>query len=183
MHRTTRSLLASLTIAACLWPRAVSAEAQHASSADPSLTIEQVTLAFTRAGYDADSPTRWDWTSPPASSFQVHDRATNRVAMVLVYASTSAAQVSRTQAEAHEPTPTSANPGPHLLLGFGPSVWNANVAMVETTETHLTHLSQMQADCNSGAYVEADLLHDAWFPTFAVDVDFQQALNNSAVDL
>jgi hypothetical protein len=183
MHCASRSLLASLTIAACLWPHAVAAEAQHPSSTDPSLTIEQVTLAFATAGFDAEPPRHWDWTSPPVTSFQVHDRATNRVATVLVYASTSAAQASRTQAEAHEPMPNSANPGAHLLLGFGPSVWNANVAMVETTKTHLKHLSQMQADCDSGAYVEADLLHDAWFPTFDVDVDFQQALNNSAVDL
>jgi hypothetical protein len=65
MHRATRSPIASLSVVACLWPAAVSAEAQGPPSADPSLTIDQVRDAFATAGYEADQPRSWDWTSPP----------------------------------------------------------------------------------------------------------------------
>jgi hypothetical protein len=187
MHRATRLLLASLTVAACLWPLAVSAQAQDAPPGDPALMVDQLRGAFISAGYQVDPTRNWDWTSPPVTSFRVHDPARGRVVMVLVYRSATAAQVGRLQAEAceqalnamHQP----GSPGPHLVLGYGPSVWNANVAMVQTSQTQLERLSQVQDDRDNGVYVEAELVHDTWFPPFAVDLDFQQALNNGTVDV
>jgi hypothetical protein len=186
MHRAMRLLLASLTVTACLWPVAVSARMQDAPSADSLLTVDQLRGAFTTR-YQVDAAVNWTWTSPPVTSVQVHDLANGRVVMLLVYPSATSAQAGRLQAEARDRAlhaeHTFGSPGPHLVLGYGPSVWNSNVALVQTTETQLERLSQLQNDSDQSVYVDADLAHDTWYPTFGVDLDFQQVLNNSTVNL
>ncbi|HEX8969036.1 MAG TPA: hypothetical protein VF937_14215, partial [Chloroflexota bacterium] len=137
--------------------------------------------AFTSAGYVADQPQSWDWTSPPVTSFQVHDTASGRVVMVLVYPDVAAAQTELRQAASHDQV--GAGSGPHLIPGYGPSVWNANVAMVEATESQLARLYQAQADRDNGVYVDLALNPDPNESTLAVDFDFQQALDSSAVNL
>src|SRR5205085_12204945 len=67
MHRSSRSFVASLAIAACLWP-AAAAHAQEAPGA--GLSVDQARSAFSSAGYQVDTAYSWDWTSPPVTSFQ-----------------------------------------------------------------------------------------------------------------
>jgi hypothetical protein len=159
---------ASLTVAACLWPVAVSAHSQDAPLADTLLSVDRVRGAFTTAGYQVDRAQNWNWTSPPLNAFQVRDPAGGRVLVVLVYPSATAAQAGRLQAEAHEQAFNAevqlGSPGPHLVLGYGPSVWTSNVAVVQTTETQLERLYDLQNDRDNGIYVDADLVYVAWFP-------------------
>jgi hypothetical protein len=66
---------------------------------------------------------------------------------------------------------------------FGPSVWNANVAVVQATETLLERLAQREADRDNAVYVDPDLIADASAPAVAVDLEFQQALESSVINL
>jgi hypothetical protein len=109
----------------------LTAAAQPAQpSPSPSLTVDQVRDSFTSDGFQVDQPHTWDWTSPPVTSFQVHDQTGARVLMVLVYANSAAAHTARRQAQANEQAQDSASTasGPHLVEGYGPSLWNGNVA-------------------------------------------------------
>jgi hypothetical protein len=181
----TRPLIRALVvapIAACFLFVARSAQAQVAP-ADALLSVDQAKGAFTAAGYRVDQALNWNWTSPPVTSFQVHDLASGRVLMVLVYPSATAAQAGRLQAEAHGLAPNALNPvsssGPHLMVGYGPSMWTGNVAIVETTEMQLQSLFQVQQDHEDDRYTGADPGES----NLAVDLDLQQALTNIFVNL
>jgi hypothetical protein len=67
------------------------AHAQDAN-ASPVFSVEQVRSAFSSAGYQVDQAQDWTWASPPVTSLQVYDSAADRVIVVLVYPSTTAAQ-------------------------------------------------------------------------------------------
>ncbi len=172
MHRTSHSLLATVTAVACLVLVTGSAQAQVTTPAPPPLTVDQVREAFTTAGYRVDRIYDWDWTSPPATSLQVNDLASGRVLLVLVYRGATAAQAGRQQAEANEQG--------RLVYGYGPGVWNNNIAMVQTTRAYVAQLDQMQNDRDCGTNLDADFAQDPWRPSIAVDVDFQQALQSAA---
>jgi hypothetical protein len=163
----------------------VVAAAQPAPSAN--LTITQVRDSFTNAGFQVDQANTWDWTSPPVTSLQVHDPAGARRLMVLVYANPVTAQAARLQAQAHEESPSSGNissaDSPHLVQGYGPSVWNRNVALVQTTQSELDRLFQWQNECDTAVAVDPTLVSEPSAPSNAVDFDFQHALDNSVVNL
>jgi hypothetical protein len=183
MHRSIRSIAASLAAAVCLWP--VAAGAQEAQPLR-AMTVEQARDTFAGAGYQVDEALSWDWTSPPVKSFQVHDPR-GRILMVLVYGSTTAAEAERLQAEAHEqaqqPWQSVSGVGPHLVIGYGTSVWRGNVALVQTTQSELNRAYQSQQDRDNGQYVESTPAGEPGAPLLAVDLDFQQALDNGAVNL
>jgi hypothetical protein len=181
MHRATRSFLRGLVVAGCLWPLAGAALAQDLPSTGPTLTVDEARGAFASAGYQVGQTLTWDWTSPPVSSFHVHDLASGRVLMVLVYPTAAAAQTERRQALAHEPGLLGGNP--HLIPGYGQSLWSGNVALVQTTQSQIERVFQMQLDRDNGVYVNTDLVQDPSTPEFAVDIDFQQALERGAVNL
>jgi len=150
-------------------------------------TVEQARQAFSDAGYTVDQAHTWDWTSPPFATFQVKDSSRDRVLVVLVYPSVGAAQVARLQAASNE-QPSAARPsggdvGPHMVIGYGPSTWSGNVAMVQTTGSQLLQLYQIQIDQSNDFYVNPDLARASSQPQIAVDVDFQQALQNGLVNL
>ena len=84
-----RSLAAGLAAAMCLWPVAAAAQ-----STGP--TVEQVRAVYASAGFQVDSALTWDWTSPPVSTFRVHDASQGRELMVLVYPDPAAAQLADT---------------------------------------------------------------------------------------
>ena len=187
MNRAFRCVAATLAAAACLWPVAAAAQdAQPASS--PVLTIDQVRSAYAGAGYQVDEAITWDWTSPPVTSFQVHDLNQGRVLMVLVYPSTTAAVAGRLQAEARDDAiatngATFSERGPHLVVGYGQSVWRGNVALVETMQSELDRVYRWQTDRDDGVYVDPAVQREPGYPAIAVDFDFQQALDTSVANL
>jgi hypothetical protein len=181
MHRASRSLLRGLVAVGCLWTLAGTALAQNLPVAGPVLAVDQVRGAFSNAGYQVDQTLTWDWTSPPVSTVQVHDVSRGRVLMVLVYPTTAAAQLERSQALAREPRLDGGNP--HLIAGYGQSLWRGNVAMVQTTQSQLQRIFQLQLDRDDGMYVNPDLVQDPGLPEIAVDGDFQLALERGAANL
>jgi hypothetical protein len=166
-----------------LWPGGVGAQAQDPLSAGPQFTVDQVRRTFNGAGYHVDQAYIWAWTVPPVTSFQVRDLSNDRVLMVMVYPSASAAATARAEAESRDQDASQAA-SPHLVSGYGASAWNGNVALVESTESQLQRLYQMQADRDNGVYVDRPIqVADPSAPTTAVDLDFLQALNNGAANL
>jgi hypothetical protein len=151
------------------------------------MTVEQARGAFAGTGFQVDEALNWSWTSPPVTTFQVTDPAQGRTLMVLVYPSTAAALAERAQAEAREQTQLNEGAisglGPHLVVGYGESVWRGNVALVQTTQSALNRAIQEQQDRDNGVFVERTLVREPSVPRFAVDLDFQQALENGAVNL
>ena len=81
----------------------------------------------------------------------------------------------RMQALAHEPSQAE----PHVVEGYGPSVWNGNVAMVESTQSELDHLFQTRLDDANGVQADTNLAWEHSVTNDAVDIDFQQALVNA----
>jgi hypothetical protein len=184
-----RSILQSIGIAVTgvlvsLFSSPLGAAAQPAPSA--GLTVDQVRSSFSSAGFQVDQAHTWDWTSPPVTTLQVQDGSDDRVLLVLVYASPTAAQAARLQAEdreqLHNPGSFTAD-GPRLVEGYGPSVWNNNVALVETTRSELAGLYQRQLDIANGVDVQPDRVVQQSVPNAAVGLDFQQALTSSVVNL
>jgi len=85
------------------------------------------------------------------------------------------------------PDPTAAQTarehGPRLVIGFGESVWRGNVALVQTTRAELDRTFQLQQDRDNGVFAEEpNVVREPGTPTTAVDLDFLQALENSAVN-
>lgn len=168
MHRSIRSLAAGLAAAVCLWP--VAAAAQDAPQTSGP-TVEQVRAVYAGAGFQVDTALNWDWTSPPVTTFRVHDASQGRELMVLVYPNAAAAQIASSR-------------GPNLVIGYGESVWRGNVALVQTTQAELDRASQMQSDRENGVLtVEPSVVREAGSHSYAVDLDFLQALENSAANL
>ena len=132
MNRSIRTLVAVLTAAVCLWPTSLTAAAQEAGPVGRTLTIAQVRGTYAEAGFLVDQSNTWDWTSPPVTSFQIRDRTSDRTLMVLVYADLAAAQSARVHAQTQD-SRDSASTTPHLIPGYGTSVWNGNVALVQAT--------------------------------------------------
>jgi hypothetical protein len=129
------SLVACVAVAVGLCPVSAAATAQDSQPvSDSNLTVEQARAAFTSTGFQVDQPLNWAWTSSPVTTFQIHDPARARVVMVLVYPNAPAAKTERLQAQAHEQllTPGLVAAEPHLVPGYGPSIWRGNLAMVQT---------------------------------------------------
>jgi hypothetical protein len=165
-----------------MWPVATSAQVAELPQISSTVqTVEQVRQAFSYAGFTVDAAHTWDWTSPSFTSFQVHDSASDRVLMVLVYPSGVAAEAARLQAASHE---QSSHASPHLVIGYGLSSWNGNVALVETTGSELNRLYQAELDRDNDLYITPDIAQPVVSQSdVAVDIDFQQALENGAVNL
>jgi hypothetical protein len=172
-----------------LWPIAGFAQTQRLPQVSPDIRgVEQVRQAFNAAGYEVGQADTWNWTSPPVSTFQVIDPSRDRVLLVLVYSSRTAAQGARMEAETHEQalnagTSTTDNSTPHLVLGYGPSTWVGNVALVQTSAAHLAQMYQSQNDLDDGMYVSPNTVQSAGEALAEVDADFQQALRSSVVNL
>jgi len=178
---SARLVAASLAAAVCLWPMVGWAQDAQPPSGS-ALTVEQAVDAFTGGGYQIDQPLSWDWMSPPVTTFQVSDTAKGRVLMVLVYPTAEAAEIGRSQALAHEAELYPASGalrgyGPHLVDGYGQSMWRGNVALVQTSQAALNHGLRVQNDRESNLYVGTiDVDQSDIAPSVAVDLDFQQAL-------
>ena len=169
MSRSVRSLAASIGMALCLWPVGAGAQTT-APVAEAEMSAAQARDVFVDAGFQVDQPLTWDWLKPPVSSFRVYDPATGRVVTVLVYPSADAAADARLQADAS---------GASLVAGFGSGVWHGNVVLVQSTQAELDRDARLQAARDDGQYTEPIPAQTS----YAVDLDFLQALTRGAVNL
>jgi hypothetical protein len=180
VNACVRSFVAIVLSAFCVSPVATRAQTQTDSSAGPLITAEQIRAAFTSAGYATDAIIDWAWETPlqraMLRTFEVHDRATQRVVMVLVFPSVEAASVIRTELATDQ---GSDRLDPVLVAGYGPGVWRGNVAIVEANEPDLSQVAQPRAEQDDDASTSPDLQKSQR----PVDPDFQQALNNSDINL
>ena len=152
------------------------------SPASTIYTVEDLRANFSATGFSVDPAYSWDWLWPQVTSFQVHDSYRSRVLLVLVYVDSAAADVARHQAEDREALRNSASPkrnsSPHLVDGYGPSVWIANVAVVESTLADLNRRYQSEIERANGIDQNSLDVVGNTTPDVAVDVDFMQALMN-----
>lgn len=109
-------------------------------SAESLVTVDQARNVFVGAGYVVDEPTSWTWTAPPVTVFHVQDPSSDRLAVVLVYGSQSAADTARSR-----PQP--------LVIGYSAEAWRANVAIAQTTRSELDRLQRARDDCDNGIVV------------------------------
>jgi hypothetical protein len=178
--------VALANLVAALTPLA--AHAQAAAEAD--LTPDQVRAEFARAGYAADAPLSW-WTSSRVTTFTVSDPAEQgspnaRVLMVLVYPDSATAQSERSRAIARDYEDALAasfsDQCPHLIPGYGPSVWRQNVAMVQSTRGELERRYATELDRGNG--VSTSTAGPTPIPvTYAVDLEFLGVLESGVVPL
>jgi hypothetical protein len=184
MSRSIRSLLGFAATFSALFPVLASAQ-----SATPIATADQVRAQFISAGYQVDAPTTW-WTNG-STTFLVHDPlgqsdSNARIVMVLVYPDLETAHAERQRTDA---APSGAGMpgsdfGPRLVPGYGPSVWQGNVAMVEATFGELNRQYQAQLETDLGTAIavgRSQTTEPAQRPqivaTTQVDADFVAVLN------
>jgi hypothetical protein len=156
-----------------------------------SLRVDDVRESFVNSGFQVDEPHAWAWMAPPVTSLQIHDPRSARVLRVLVYPSSAAAETARQQAAARESVEKNgwcaatgeACGTPHLVEGYGPSIWSGNVAMVQSTEPQLDGLFQAQMDIANGVAAATDSAGQPGVIGDAVDFEFQQALNNTVANV
>jgi hypothetical protein len=163
-----------------LWPLTASAQTQTDPAFGQPITIQDASASFTKAGYQVEPALNWGWLQPTVSTFAVHDPASDRQLMVFVFPNAQAAGVFRGRIAAHF---QSEAPDPHVLGGYGPSAWVSNVGMVESTGSQLGRVAELQAEQDDGVYVDPGVVLDALTPDTPVDVDFQEALRTSIVNL
>jgi hypothetical protein len=158
----------------------------HAQSAPTIQTPDQVRARFIEAGYSVGEATTW-WTNS-STTFTVFDPARasypdGRMVMVLVYPDMQTAQAERDHAIATGGAEGLADPdlGPRLVPGYGPSTWQANVALVESNLAALNRFYQSQIEQDLGTAIAiGPSTNEVVAPpspiTTAVDVEFVVAL-------
>jgi hypothetical protein len=148
------------------------------------MDVDQIRSAFVASGYQVGDTHTWTWTQPGFAALRVSDEVSGRVLTVIVYPSVDAADTARLQAARAQTQNATSSTGPYLVTGFGPSVWNGNVALVESTQVLLERLYQRQVDRDNGVLDELPPSGaDDERPLVAVDLDFQQALVRGAANL
>ena len=157
-----------------------SAQTQADPADAPVLTAEHARDAFARDGFEVDAITNWGWSVPTLRTFKVRETASERVLMVLVFPTSQDAGLLRGQLALHEESTT---PDPYVVAGYGPGVWSGNVALVQSTESQLALVAQLQADQDDGQSPDPAVVEAARAPDIAVDVDFQEALTKSVTNL
>lgn len=180
MYRSINLALVSTAFAMCLWtttaPPVLAEDAQPRST----LSTGQVRAAFDSAAYHLSEPHTWSWVQPPFTAFHVSAAGSDRVWTVIVYPDVAAADQARLAAAPGQLLTATITNGPRLVVGFGPSVWYGNVAVVQSTESRLEQLYLLHTERDNGVYEVADPSIER--PNDAVDLDVQTALENGAVN-
>jgi hypothetical protein len=161
MNRSTfRSFLIAAASAAVAILPMTSAGAQSLST--PLLSPEQVRADFVDQGFQTSQPITW-WTNG-STSFTVEDPAEQnmssaRVLMVIVYPDLESAHAAAQR------------DGGHLVPGYGPSTWQDNVALQETTRAELARRYAAEVNRNDPSFAgpEPELMAD---PGYVVGLDF-----------
>jgi hypothetical protein len=144
--------------------------AQTSSTVDPNWNVDQARQGFVIAGFDVDQPIYWAWTSPPVTTFAVHDHGRGRTIMVLTYRDAASAQAARGHVQP-------------LVLGYGRAVWRGNVALVQTSTRVLEYRFQLQTEVDNGLYVEPAVMHEWDTVSAGVDADIELAPDQSTANL
>ena len=156
------------------------ASAQAASSTD--FTPDQLQTQYIAHGYRVDAPVTW-WTPDHVTTLRVSDPASDRVVMLLVYPDSATAAAERSNAEAREGR--TAGMGPHMISGYGYSIWRGNVALVESTADGLARqYAADQAEDNqvmTGMPPAVDSPNLS--PTYAIDQDLIDVIDGEMVNL
>ena len=79
--------------------------------------------------------------------------------------------------------PVIGDSGPHLIEGYGPSVWNGSIALVETTASEMAQAYQSQVDMDTLQRTDIDVIAARERKGPPVDADFQEVLQSSLVNL
>jgi hypothetical protein len=174
MNRSTiRSFLFAAATAVVALAPTTSAGAQ--SVAGPELSAEQVRAQYLEHGFAAGAPITW-WTNG-STSFTVQDPTEQntpsaRVLMVIVYPDTATAEAERS------------SHGEHLVPGYGPSVWQGNVALMQTTRDELARRYAAEVNRDDPSFVgtgaEPEVTAD---PSYLVGLDFLAVLQGATVNL
>jgi hypothetical protein len=133
-------LFLSLALAAhVLWAGTpLEATAQTLMPIPHAYGVAEIQAALARNGYEVDAPTSWStattWTT--LTSFRAMDdrtasSASQHTFMVLVFPDVASADRHRGLATTLDPAAT-AERGPRLVDGYGPSIWLSNVAVAES---------------------------------------------------
>ena len=163
MNRSTvRSFLfAAATAVIAVLPQ-TSAGAQSLSS--PVVTPEQVQADYLAQGFRTSTPQKW-WTNG-STTFTVEDPTEQnspsaRTLMVIVYPDLASADAERRD-------------GARLVPGYGPSVWQGNVALVQTTRAELARRYALEVNGNDPTFVRTGAEQEmvAAEPNYAVGLDF-----------
>jgi hypothetical protein len=102
--------------------------------------------------------------------------------MVLVYPDVATADLERSGAVANDAA--TAGNGPHLIPGYGYSMWRENVALVESTTGELAR--QFTAEQAAGNQIMTGApatVETGNAPTYAVDLDVINVIDGETVNL
>jgi hypothetical protein len=131
-----------------------------------TMTPEQVRSQFLADGFQTSEPLTW-WTNG-STTFTVEDPTEQnspaaRILMVIVYPDMAAAA-----AERHD--------GAHLVPGYGPSVFEGNVALMQSTRAELARRYAAELNSNDPGYVRSAIV-----PEIAAEANYPVALDFLAV--
>ena len=170
MKHSLRALVSALIAGLWLAPRPLAAQ---------ELTPDQIAAAFSDAGFEVEMPIAWTWTSPALTTMRVHDRATGRVLMALVYNDAAAAATERLRAQARAASAgVDAEAGARLVPGYGPSSWWQNVALVQATQQDLNHWFASESARSIGMPSDRQVVREP-VSAIVVAVDFMAVLASS----
>lgn len=174
MNRSTiRSLLVATAAAVVALAPVTLAGAQ--SVAEPQLVPGQVRAQYLEHGFQASAPITW-WTNG-STSFTIQDpseqdRPSARVLMVIVYPDVATAEAERS------------SHGVHLVPGYGPSVWQGNVALMQTSREELARRYAAEVSRDDPSFVgtapEPEVMAD---PSYPVGLDFVAVLQGTTANL
>ena len=173
MNRSTfRSLLFAAASAIVAVVPLTSAGAQPV--AGPTLSPEQVRSQYLAQGFQTSEPITW-WTNG-STTFTVEDPTeqnspTGRILMVIVYPDAAAAAAER-------------HAGAHLVPGYGPSLFQGNVALMQSTRSELAR--RYAAELNAGDPTSVAQVGEQALvaePTYPVGLDFLAVLQDGLANL
>jgi hypothetical protein len=159
--------------------------ASTAATSPISYSVDDVRASFLDTALQIEAPHAWSWSSSPVTSMQMRD-ADGQVLLALIYTDSNVATLAREQAEADERRTsggTAIAGSPHLVEGYGPSVWYGNVALVQAAQSDLNRLYQQTIDRANGIEASTAEIVAVSTPLHAVDFDFQQALDQHLANL
>jgi hypothetical protein len=139
------------------------------SVSGPALTPEHVISQYQAQGFQTSQPITW-WTNG-STTFTVEDPADqSSVVMVIVYPDAATAQADRRD-------------GAHLVPGYGPTIFQGNVALMQTTRAELARRYAAELNSNDPSYVRSAAAEIVAEPSTAVGLDFLAVLQPELVNL
>jgi hypothetical protein len=144
------------------------------SLSTPLLSPEQVRAEYVDRGFQASRPITW-WTDG-STTFTIEDPTelnspSGRVLMVIVFPDLASAEAAR-QAD------------DRLVMGYGPSVFQGNVALVQTTRGDIMRRYAAEVNRSDPSYAGTDTSPEAITePSYPVGLDFLAVLRSDTTNL